>query len=132
MTPLRDSWLDAACRTVLTEGYVRWFAQQPSHQQLHLLSRVPATVAGIRQEYDRIADYATKETGAGVQSTTLALMAAAGEIDMPDWAEAFLKCNPNCGLDEATMIVWFANALMRGYDEHAASLSRGAAGSEDK
>lgn len=36
-----------------------------------------------------------------------------------DWAKAFLECNPNCGVDEDTMIGWFANALMRGYDERA-------------
>jgi hypothetical protein len=39
-------------------------------------------------------------------------------FDARDWAEAFCKINP--GADEGTMITWFANALMRGYDEHAA------------
>lgn len=36
------------------------------------------------------------------------------------WADAFLatvKENPNVPTDRATMFTWFANALMRGYDE---------------
>jgi hypothetical protein len=37
-------------------------------------------------------------------------------FDARDWAKAFLKVNPHCGLDEGVMIGWFANALMRGYD----------------
>ncbi len=41
-------------------------------------------------------------------------------FDARDWAQAFLKINPNTGLDEGTMIGWFANALMRGYDERPA------------
>lgn len=36
-------------------------------------------------------------------------------FDARDWAEAFCKLNP--GMDEDLMIAWFANALMRGYDE---------------
>jgi hypothetical protein len=39
-------------------------------------------------------------------------------FDARDWAKAFCKVNPTA--DEGTMIAWFANALMRGYDEHAA------------
>jgi hypothetical protein len=35
-----------------------------------------------------------------------------------DWAEAFCKINP--GIDEDVMIGWFANALMRGYDQRVA------------
>jgi len=42
-------------------------------------------------------------------------------FDARDWAEAFLKHNPNCGIDEGTLIGWFANALMRGYDEPRAA-----------
>lgn len=38
-----------------------------------------------------------------------------------DWAAAFCKLNPT--MDEDLMISWFANALMRGYDEHAARVS---------
>lgn len=38
-------------------------------------------------------------------------------FDARDWAKAFCKLNP--GVDESIMIIWFANALMRGYDEHA-------------
>lgn len=37
-------------------------------------------------------------------------------FDAKDWARAFLKVNPNCGVDEGALIGWFANALMRGYD----------------
>lgn len=39
-------------------------------------------------------------------------------FDAKDWAEAFCKINPTA--DEATMLTWFANALMRGFDEYAA------------
>lgn len=45
-------------------------------------------------------------------------------FDARDWAAAFLKINPDCGIDEGTMISWFANALMRGFDEHAARSDR--------
>lgn len=40
-------------------------------------------------------------------------------FDAKDWAEHFLKINPNCGVDESALIGWFANALMRGYDEYS-------------
>jgi hypothetical protein len=36
-------------------------------------------------------------------------------FDARDWAKAFCDRNPNA--DEETMVAWFANALMRGYDE---------------
>lgn len=36
-------------------------------------------------------------------------------FDARDWAEAFVERYPSVPLDEAT--AWFANALMRGYDE---------------
>lgn len=36
-------------------------------------------------------------------------------FEAQDWAEAFCKLNP--GADEALMLSWFANALMRGFDE---------------
>lgn len=45
-------------------------------------------------------------------------------FDARDWAAAFCKINP--GADEGTMITWFANALMRGYDEHAARSAKSA------
>ena len=38
-------------------------------------------------------------------------------LDARDWAKAFLRAHPNCGLQEDALIAWFANALMRGYDE---------------
>lgn len=44
-------------------------------------------------------------------------------FDAKDWAEAFVKINP--GIAEDVMIAWFANALMRGYDEHAARTANG-------
>lgn len=46
----------------------------------------------------------------------------APSFDAKDWAEAFVdlvKRKPEIATDEATMIGWFANALMRGWDEHA-------------
>lgn len=36
-------------------------------------------------------------------------------FDAQDWAKAFCKIHPDA--DEGDMIGWFANALMRGYDE---------------
>jgi hypothetical protein len=36
-------------------------------------------------------------------------------FDARDWAKAFCKRNP--GSDEEHMVAWFANALMRGYDQ---------------
>jgi inner membrane protein involved in colicin E2 resistance len=38
-------------------------------------------------------------------------------FDGRDWALAFKKTFPDCGVDADTMVGWFANALMRGYDE---------------
>jgi hypothetical protein len=41
-------------------------------------------------------------------------------FDARDWAEAFCKIaaeQGHPGIDEGWMITWFANALMRGYDE---------------
>ena len=43
-------------------------------------------------------------------------------FDAVVWAKAWLKIvseHPEVPTDEGTMIGWFANALMRGYDEHA-------------
>lgn len=36
-------------------------------------------------------------------------------FDAVDWAKAFCAQNP--GIDEILMRTWFANALMRGYDQ---------------
>lgn len=52
-------------------------------------------------------------------------------FDAADWASAFCKIANDQGytngmgepIDEAWMITWFANALMRGYDEHAARVA---------
>jgi len=49
-------------------------------------------------------------------------------FDAQDWAKAFCKVAAKLGyehheghpIDEAWMTTWFANALMRGYDERAA------------
>lgn len=41
-------------------------------------------------------------------------------FDARVWARAFVervKEDPSIATDEATMVGWFANALMRGYDE---------------
>lgn len=43
-------------------------------------------------------------------------------FDARDWAEAFCKMHP--GVDEELMVTWFANALMRGYDEYAVRLMK--------
>lgn len=48
-------------------------------------------------------------------------------FDARDWAQAFCKIATDLGykdaegkpIDEGWMISWFANALMRGHDEHA-------------
>jgi hypothetical protein len=39
-------------------------------------------------------------------------------FDARDWAEAFCKLNPS--MNEDLMMTWFANALMRGYDQRVA------------
>lgn len=42
-----------------------------------------------------------------------------GEFDARVWASEFVRIvkeNPNIALDEGTMIGWFANAIMAGYD----------------
>lgn len=52
-------------------------------------------------------------------------------FDAQDWAAAFCKIATNLGykdadgkpIDEGWMITWFANALMRGFDEHASRSS---------
>ena len=49
-------------------------------------------------------------------------------FDARGWAKAFIehvKVNPNIPTDEGTMISWFANAIMRGYDEYRWRLDRG-------
>ena len=46
----------------------------------------------------------------------------AQSFDASVWAKAFLahvKANPAIATDEGTMLGWFANAIMRGYDEYA-------------
>ena len=43
-------------------------------------------------------------------------------FDAAVWAKAFVahvKANPEIATDEGTMLGWFANAIMRGYDEYA-------------
>ena len=43
-------------------------------------------------------------------------------FDAMVWAKAFVahvRANPEIATDEMTMVGWFANAIMRGYDEHA-------------
>jgi hypothetical protein len=46
-------------------------------------------------------------------------------FDAKDWAEHFCKLNPEMKDKEDLMIAWFANALMRGYDEGIARMSKG-------
>lgn len=48
-------------------------------------------------------------------------------FDAKDWAESFCATAAKLGhpgIDEGWMIGWFANALMRGYDEHARRVSK--------
>lgn len=53
-------------------------------------------------------------------------------FDAADWAEAFCKTATKLGykdaegkpIDEGWIITWFANALMRGYDEFAERLHK--------
>jgi len=50
-----------------------------------------------------------------------------GSFDAQHWAAAFLdtlRKNPDIIIDHELMHVWFANALMRGYDEHAGMQQR--------
>ena len=44
-------------------------------------------------------------------------------FDARDWAKEFNRTAVQLGykeMDDGWLIVWFSNALMRGYDEHAA------------
>lgn len=51
-------------------------------------------------------------------------------FDAKDWAEAFCKIATDLGyrdaegkpIDEGWMIAWFANSLMRGYDQRSSEL----------
>lgn len=45
-------------------------------------------------------------------------------FDARDWAEAFCKAKLKYGweVDEEIMTSWFANALMRGYDERSSRI----------
>lgn len=43
-------------------------------------------------------------------------------FDARDWAAAFCRLNPS--IDEGLMIAWFANALMRGFDECSARMTK--------
>jgi hypothetical protein len=45
-------------------------------------------------------------------------------FDARDWAAAFCKINPK--MPEDIMVTWFANALMRGFDECASRTDRNA------
>lgn len=53
-------------------------------------------------------------------------------FDAQDWAKAFCKIANGFGfkdaegkpIDEDWMVGWFANALMRGFDEHASRVER--------
>lgn len=53
-------------------------------------------------------------------------------FDAHDWAEAFCKIATNLGyrdakgepIDPEWMVTWFANALMRGYDEREARIAK--------
>lgn len=52
-------------------------------------------------------------------------------FDARDWARAFVayqRENPSIATDEETMTAWFANALMRGYDERRRQTVLGPAG----
>lgn len=49
-------------------------------------------------------------------------------FDARDWAEHFVKLvreKPEIATDEGCMLGWFANALMRGFDEHAMRAAEG-------
>lgn len=50
-----------------------------------------------------------------------------GSFDARDWAEEFVRLvkeNPQIPYDEECMIGWFANALMRGWDEHGSRTAK--------
>lgn len=51
--------------------------------------------------------------------------------DATAWARFFCESNPGCGLDEGTMVGWFANAMMAMHDhvtgQHVTVLPDGSA-----
>lgn len=54
--------------------------------------------------------------------TTPTMAEILDSFDARDWARHWaqiIAANPSIPTDEGTMIGWFANALMRGWDEHA-------------
>lgn len=64
------------------------------------------------------------------QGGTMPDTAFAESFDARVWATAFVQTvreNPSIATDEDTMLGWFANALMRGWDEHARRTEIGAA-----
>jgi hypothetical protein len=43
------------------------------------------------------------------------LLATLG-MDGMKWAQAFRQINPDCSVEDDTMLGWFCNAIMAGYD----------------
>ena len=40
-----------------------------------------------------------------------------GEFNAMEWVEAFFEIYPDANVDRDTMLAWFANAIMTGYDK---------------
>lgn len=103
----------------------------------------------VRISYDGCPSWMCEKCGCDFQSTTaqrlcqakvnmeteLDSMAAYNDLSWPlpsfdasDWAVSFVKLareKPEIATDEATMLAWFANALMRGYDEAKRRAAKG-------
>jgi hypothetical protein len=61
------------------------------------------------------------------ESDTIEALALIGEFDARIWAARFVEAvqrTPQLTTDEETMVAWFASAIMAGYDEHKAQVSK--------
>lgn len=79
-----------------------------SHEEANMHNGYPVILNGDHAEFEQ--EWAGKDPKTRPDWPT-------PSFDARDWAQAFLAKHPNCGLGEGDMIGWFANALMRGYDQ---------------
>jgi hypothetical protein len=104
-----EAFRDEAARRVGVERR-EWRNEQTDKMLAETLGE-PAPPADERAELDGMAAYQHAIANPSKDDPNWPLPS----FDARDWAESFCAKFP--GHDEETMIGWFANALMRGYDE---------------
>jgi hypothetical protein len=75
------------------------------------------------RDADRVGNAGAESVGAPVAAVSPPTQSSTWpyeSFDAREWAAAFLEIHPQCGVAHEVLVGWFANALMRGYDEHAA------------